>query len=137
MARHEVTISVPLVQGKARPRFTRGGHTYTPTSTRVAEEAVAAEWQAKSGGLVAPAHVPVTVEIVIERELPKGRPKYLRRESDTFKPDIDNVAKLVLDALNGVAWADDAQVTRLYVRKADRKREQTTSTTIVVCWQEE
>lgn len=31
----------------------------------------------------------------------------------TAKPDIDNVLKLVLDALNGVAWKDDAAVVRL------------------------
>lgn len=31
--------------------------------------------------------------------------------------DIDNAAKMVLDALNGVAWADDSQVDDLRVRR--------------------
>lgn len=35
----------------------------------------------------------------------------------TKKPDIDNIAKAVLDALNGVAYRDDTQVVELYVRK--------------------
>lgn len=35
----------------------------------------------------------------------------------TKKPDIDNIAKAVLDALNGVAYRDDTQVVKLYVRK--------------------
>lgn len=33
------------------------------------------------------------------------------------KPDTDNIAKAVLDALNGVAYKDDSQVTELSVRK--------------------
>ena len=33
------------------------------------------------------------------------------------KPDLDNVAKGVLDALNGVAYVDDTQVVRLLVQK--------------------
>ena len=38
--------------------------------------------------------------------------------------DIDNLAKAVLDALNGVCWQDDAQVTELHVTKnlADNPR---------------
>jgi Holliday junction resolvase RusA-like endonuclease len=35
----------------------------------------------------------------------------------TAKPDSDNIAKLVLDALNGVAWDDDAAVVDLRVKK--------------------
>lgn len=35
----------------------------------------------------------------------------------TSRPDADNVAKAVADALNGVAWKDDAQVARLVVEK--------------------
>ena len=33
------------------------------------------------------------------------------------KPDCDNLAKTVLDALNGVLWLDDAQVVDLSVSK--------------------
>ena len=35
----------------------------------------------------------------------------------TSKPDADNYAKLILDALNGVLWRDDAQVVRLFAEK--------------------
>lgn len=35
----------------------------------------------------------------------------------TSKPDCDNLAKSVLDALNGVAWRDDSQVWNLQVLK--------------------
>lgn len=35
----------------------------------------------------------------------------------TRRPDVDNLVKAVMDALNGLAWADDAQVCLLTVRK--------------------
>lgn len=33
------------------------------------------------------------------------------------KPDIDNIAKAVLDALNSVAYRDDIQIVELQIRK--------------------
>ena len=40
--------------------------------------------------------------------------------------DVDNCAKAVLDALNGVAWADDSQVARLVVEKSYGEEARTT-----------
>lgn len=45
----------------------------------------------------------------------KSRP--MPRAGHTRKPDADNLAKAVLDALNGVVWPDDSQVCRLTVEK--------------------
>jgi Holliday junction resolvase RusA-like endonuclease len=33
------------------------------------------------------------------------------------RKDIDNMIKLVLDSLNGVAWADDVQVNTVLARR--------------------
>lgn len=33
------------------------------------------------------------------------------------QPDVDNLAKTILDGCNGVLWADDNQVTHLSIRK--------------------
>lgn len=38
------------------------------------------------------------------------------------KPDIDNVVKAVLDALNKVAYRDDNQVVELQIRKQYSER---------------
>ncbi|MEQ2712194.1 RusA family crossover junction endodeoxyribonuclease, partial [Hominisplanchenecus faecis] len=34
------------------------------------------------------------------------------------KPDSDNIAKVVLDALNGIAYHDDTQIIKLTITKA-------------------
>ena len=36
----------------------------------------------------------------------------------TKKPDIDNIAKVICDALNGVAYGDDTQIIKLSILKA-------------------
>lgn len=35
----------------------------------------------------------------------------------TSKPDIDNLAKALLDACNGLLWLDDSQITDAHIRK--------------------
>jgi Holliday junction resolvase RusA-like endonuclease len=35
----------------------------------------------------------------------------------TIKPDTDNIAKSILDSLNGIAYKDDKQVVKLTVEK--------------------
>lgn len=111
------------VRGKGRPRFARGGHAYTPKETRDYERAIREAFENAPGRPPEPFSGPIDVTIVTCRQLPKSTPKSVIREPDTHKPDADNVAKIVLDALNGVAWLDDAQVTSLTVVKLDRTRD--------------
>lgn len=125
--RTRLRFIVPGVMGKQRPRHMRNGHTYTPTKTTEFEQMVAYLYREaciKHFGFVRKAerHAPVTVEIDITRPLPKSRPKGMESEPDTFKPDVDNIAKIVLDGLNGVAYEDDSQVTSLHVMKWNRSR---------------
>lgn len=58
----------------------------------------------------------------------------MEREPDVVRPDADNVAKLVLDALNGAAWEDDTQVVSLSVVKRDRTRREGERTVVWVTW---
>lgn len=119
-----VDFTVPFVRGKGRVRFVRKtGRTYTPDATAEAMERIRAAYVKAANGKSAPKGVPVYVEISTYRQLPKSRPKKVESEPDVFKPDADNIAKLVLDALNGVAWVDDTQIVRLLVDKDDRTRD--------------
>lgn len=107
------------VTGKPRPRFRTNGKPYTPASGARYERHIARCYRTAGLPLI---EGPVKVSIEIHRKLPKSRPKRVDSEPDTFKPDIDNVAKAFLDALNGVAYEDDRYVTSIEVRKAHRER---------------
>ena len=72
---------------------------------------------------ITPAEGPVSVTILARYPIPKSATKAKRAGMisgallPTKKPDLDNVAKIVCDALNGVAYKDDAQVVELRVHK--------------------
>lgn len=68
-----------------------------------------------------PTHAPVAIHITASRPLPPSAPRRRDGEADTVKPDIDNVAKVFLDALNGLAFVDDSQVVDLRVVKLPRR----------------
>jgi len=44
-------------------------------------------------------------------------PKRWKRDLPTCKPDWDNLAKSVIDALNNVFWRDDSLITDALVSK--------------------
>ncbi len=100
--------------GKARPRMTRSGHVYTPKGTIDAEKAIALAFR-MYGGECIPKGVPVSLKVTAYFPVPKSFTKGQRQDIakrrlfPTKKPDADNILKLVGDALNGVAYADDAQ----------------------------
>jgi Holliday junction resolvase RusA-like endonuclease len=134
-----VTFSVPFVRGQGRPRFGRM-RAYKPAADRDAERAIRDAYKGASirqhGHVVmAPDGVPVSVAVVTARRLPKSFPKRVMREHDTHKPDASNVLKLVEDALNGVAYADDAQITETHTVKRDRIRDWCDRTYVTVYWE--
>lgn len=134
-----VRFSVPFCAGKARPRVTRKGHVYDGAANRAREREIAVAYgQAclERLGEVRGAMdgEDVGVSIVAHKALPRSRPARVESEPFTCKPDLDNIAKLVMDALNGIAWADDAQVTSLSVSKADRLRDVGDYTSVSLIW---
>lgn len=107
------------VRGSARPRVTKFG-TYIPKETRAYRASILSAFIDAGGRAL---DGPLAVRVDVYRALPKSRPKRLESEPDTFKPDVDNIGKNVLDALNAHAWADDSQVVELTVVKHPRIRE--------------
>ena len=107
-------------RGKGRPRFTRKGFAYTDAATRDYETLIACR---AAEAMPCPAtELPVAVLIFIYKGVPKSWTMAKRRRAmDGLeipgKPDLDNVAKGVLDAMNGVVYVDDTQVVRLVVQK--------------------
>lgn len=123
------TFRVDFVRGKDRPRFTGTGRTYTTKRTRDDEQAIRAAYLdviAKEGNVLPAEHQtgrePFILLVDAYRALPKSRPKKVLCEEDTFKPDWDNIGKLVSDALNGLAWKDDSQVVKADISKWPRMR---------------
>lgn len=103
-------------RGKGRPRFDgRSKRTYTDAQTLSAEQRVHAAWRA-AGGRTIPGPVELGVSVVLRRPQTHYRVSGElsaageRATHPTKKPDFDNVAKLIADALNGCAFDDDAQV---------------------------
>lgn len=110
-------------QGKARPRFSRrSGTVYTPAKTAKYEKEIRQAFL-DAGGKMIPAGSYVAVTVDAYFRIPKSYTKRKRLECEhniirpDKKPDIDNVLKVVLDALNKVAYKDDKQVIGVICRK--------------------
>lgn len=154
---------MPFVRQKERPRFSVGkmgrAHAYTPKGTADAErmirEAYMGECVRMFGHVVtAPERAKVMLAATFRTAAPKSRPRWVTRwlwDSGLVpfvtKPDVDNLLKLVQDALNPykdkdgdvvlVAWRDDSQVVETHAYKLDRERDGRDVTTVTVFWEEE
>jgi crossover junction endodeoxyribonuclease RusA len=87
-------------RSKQRPRVTARG-TYTPEGTRKAEHTIQAAWRQTLAK-------PFAHQVVASIDFFNGNKR---------RRDLDNMAKLVLDALNKVAYADDHQIVAMELRK--------------------
>lgn len=102
-------------RGKGRPRFEQG-HARTDAATLSAENEI--RWYARKAMVgKAPAAGALRLTIEARYNRPKSWPKKRLDVWKTSKPDLDNVVKLVKDALNKIAWLDDAQVVSLIASK--------------------
>ena len=80
-------------------------------------------------GLV-PTYDAIRLRLIAYFPVPKSYSKKMRSEcvtgliKPTVKPDIDNVVKAALDAMNGVVYADDKQVFEVIVSKRYTERDE-------------
>jgi Holliday junction resolvase RusA-like endonuclease len=120
-----VLITIPgEPMGKQRPRIGKG-FTYTPTKTVNYETLVKLTIQQKlqKWDKFDPLKGEISAEITAFYSIPKSASKKKQKSMldgeirPTKKPDSDNVAKIILDALNGIAYKDDSQIVDLIVHK--------------------
>lgn len=121
----EIEFTVPGIPiGKERPRAARVGgfiRMYTPKKSLDYETDVAFKASLALGDQP-PLESPVAMHIkafypIAASWTKKKQQAALAGQIPPGKPDLDNVAKAVLDALNGVAYLDDKQVVRLVLTK--------------------
>ena len=112
-------------RGQGRPRATarRGfASVYKAAADRRYESSVAAVAKAAMGSQ-SPLEGALAVSLRFRLPVPKSATKrdrtaYLSGERAYFGAfDIDNLAKAILDACNGICWGDDKQIVRLFVTK--------------------
>ena len=121
-----IVFDVPLEpKGKGRPRFSRHGKftkVYTDQQTLDYETAIQF-YAGKAMGSQKPLETPVSVYLYIRVSIPQSYSKSRKTacldgsERPAKKPDIDNVAKAFLDAMNGTIYLDDTQVVELNIKK--------------------
>ena len=111
---------------KGRPRMTKSGHVYTPKNTKEYEERIRNAAMSEMGrSKISPWNEKQPLKVIIDAffKLPKSATKQDRIDVlnhvklPTVKADIDNIAKTILDGMNGYVYADDSQVTDLVITK--------------------
>jgi len=115
---------------KGRPRLGKGGNTYTPSKTKMAEREIRILLSAEVGrSKIQITEKPVYVKLVFHYPFPRkmsSRDKLLADLGMFYKatrPDLDNLEKLVLDSMNGLIFYDDNQVVKLASEKIYSARE--------------
>jgi Holliday junction resolvase RusA-like endonuclease len=108
--------------GKGRARH-GAGRTFTPRETTLAEETIRAIWRDEGSP-----RIEGPVELTVELCVTRPRSHYTAKGSlstegkrhakpSRQKPDVDNALKLVMDALNTLAWRDDVEIVSATVRR--------------------
>lgn len=107
--------------GKQRPRVLKNGITYTPKETvnyetLIKELYIIQHFRKQLEG-------PIKMHIRAYFSIPKGVSKRKKEEMiagkirPVKKPDIDNIIKIIADALNGLAYRDDNQIVECTIEK--------------------
>lgn len=105
---------------KGRPRFTRTGHAYTPRKTIDHENLVKGVfknscplWEITDKNL----YIEMTFIMQLPASMSEKRKKELDGQYCDKNRDYDNLAKLLTDSLNGIAFKDDRQIVHAVQRK--------------------
>jgi len=110
-----IVYGIPVGKGSMRALPTNGGRTIVTNDspkTRIWQDAIAFAAGSKPG---INAHLDCPCELLLTFGFIP--PKRRTRVYPAVRPDADKLARTVLDALTGIAYADDSQVVGLTVEK--------------------
>lgn len=112
--------------GKGRPRFVRtvtGGRAVTPAKTSMYENIVRLEYERQIKGFKFDSDDMLKMNIEAFFSIPKSKSKKIKCKMlaneirPTKKPDMDNIIKIIADALNNFAYYDDKQIVECNIKK--------------------
>lgn len=116
----DATATVSLfVPGRPAPQGSKrhvGGGILVESSKAVAPWRTSVAWHAAQAHSGAPLDGPLAVRIEFVMPRPSGCPKRTTPAA-VKRPDVDKLARAVLDALSDVVWRDDSQVVDLHATK--------------------
>ena len=126
-----IQFTIPgMPKGKGRPRFVKAtGASYTPQDTANYENWVKVCYLNAKQEKIEGADTPISATIYAYYPIPKSTTKANRAAMEQFKirptkkPDCDNIIKIILDSLNGIAFDDDKQVVEITMLKQYTPRE--------------
>lgn len=108
-------FGLPVAQGRPRAFKTPAGQ------VRVYDPANARDWKRTVQAQVLTQKPPEPVEgplaVALRFVLPRPRSLPKREVFPAKRPDAENLAKAVLDAMQGVVYRDDSQIVRLTIAK--------------------
>lgn len=113
-------------QGKGRPRVVNRGKfskAYTPEQTIAYENLVKVEYELQTDRYKFSDGAFIEMRIEAYYSIPKSVSKKRRAMMvageirPIRKPDMDNVAKIIADSLNGIAFRDDTQIVTCKIYK--------------------
>ncbi len=115
---------------KARARTFTNKHTgkivtFTPSRTRAWEETIKLQAISQMQPGMPVEDAPLVLDVIFYRSYPKSMSRKKRLTALPIqRPDTDNLLKSVKDALNGIIWRDDSQITTCHAAKRydDRAR---------------
>lgn len=118
-----IAFSIPGVcVAKGRARVLKSGRSYTPAKTANYAARVSEIGKLAMGN--APLiDGPMSMSLVVHLPVPASWSKAKRASAlngtlmPVSRPDVDNYAKNILDALNGVLWVDDSAVVTMTCAK--------------------
>jgi Holliday junction resolvase RusA-like endonuclease len=118
-----IAFTIPgITVAKGRARTLKSGRSYTPAKTANYAAKVAQIGKLAMGDaplLDGPLSLSLMVHLPIPQSWSKAKQASALKGTvwPVSRPDVDNYAKNILDALNGVVWHDDSAVVELRCTK--------------------